>query len=279
MDIIKYARVTGRGTPLLCLHSSGASSRQWDRLALRLADRFRVIAVDFGGHGKRPGWAANEEPSLQVEAEALRPLLASAPEGMHVVAHSYGAAVALKLALDMPERIRSLAVYEPVLFRLIYDGFVHDRAGEEVVAAGTAICNTFHAGDVEESAYQFVDFWSGAGTFARLDDKQRVKVLERMSAVVDHFHALFNDDTAIEEFRTLRVPTLLMNGTLSPACGRSITRRLALALPSAWRHEFAGLGHLGPITRPDDVNSAIEQFLAGVTARHSLEPARFAFAA
>ena len=45
------------------------------------------------------------------------------------------------------------------------------------------------------------------------------------------------------------------------ASGRATTERLAGTLPKARRCEFRGLGHMGPVTRPDAVNEAIEGFL------------------
>jgi len=47
-----YFREAGAGTPVVCIHSSASSSGQWRALMERLADRFRVIAVDLYGSGK-----------------------------------------------------------------------------------------------------------------------------------------------------------------------------------------------------------------------------------
>ena len=55
-----YFRETGSGTSVVCLHSSASSSGQWRALMERLADRFRVIAVDLYGSGKTAAWPQDQ---------------------------------------------------------------------------------------------------------------------------------------------------------------------------------------------------------------------------
>ena len=48
-----YFEVQGRGRDVVLLHGWGLNLRVWDELAEALARRFRVIAIDLPGHGKR----------------------------------------------------------------------------------------------------------------------------------------------------------------------------------------------------------------------------------
>ena len=47
------------------------------------------------------------------------PFVRDAGSPLTLVGHSYGAAVALRAALDRPERVRAMVLYEPTLFSLV----------------------------------------------------------------------------------------------------------------------------------------------------------------
>lgn len=75
--------------------------------------------------------------------------------------------------------------------------------------------------------------------------------------------ALFGDRTPLEAFRALDVPVLYMVGARSPPPTRDVARLLGGILPRVTLIEFAGLGHMGPVTDPDLVNRSIADFLEG----------------
>src|SRR3954464_15790848 len=108
-----FVRDAGAGPGVVCLHSNASSWSQWRALMERLADRFHVLAPDSLGAGQSGDWPGNELVTLRDEVSFLEPVFQRAGDRFVLVAHSYGAAVALVAALSQPERIRALAVYEP----------------------------------------------------------------------------------------------------------------------------------------------------------------------
>src|SRR5687768_12960182 len=116
-----FVRVAGDGPAVLCLHSTGSSSRQWTRLTERLSKRFRVISADLISHGRSRSWARGEAPTLDAELDALSTVLESEAGAVHVVGHSYGGAVAIRLALRHPGRVATVSVFEPVMFRQLLE--------------------------------------------------------------------------------------------------------------------------------------------------------------
>lgn len=50
----------GAGSPVLLVHSSGMSSRQWRTLAEELAPSHRVLLPDLSGIGRNPPWPEGE---------------------------------------------------------------------------------------------------------------------------------------------------------------------------------------------------------------------------
>jgi pimeloyl-ACP methyl ester carboxylesterase len=251
----------GERPAVICLHSTGSSSRQWARLTQRLSPRFRMVAVDLIAHGRSRPWGRSEAPSIEAELDALSPLLEAQPGVVHLVGHSYGGAVALRLAMRHPARITSVAAFEPVMFRQLLDAGPHDEAALEAVRVAGSIHGSLAAGRDEEAARFFYDYWSGTGAWIALDEKVRQAITERMPAALACFQALFADRTPREAIERLRVPVLLMSGGRSPASGRATTKLLARLLPKSWWHSFEELGHMGPVDAPEVVNPAIARFL------------------
>src|SRR5688500_4532898 len=104
--------------PVLLVHSGGFTSRQWRKLAALLAPDRRVLAPDLIGYAADTRWPVGEPFHFRQDLEALAAVLADEPPA-HVVGHSYGGFLALQLALIHPDRVRSLAVYEPVAFGIL----------------------------------------------------------------------------------------------------------------------------------------------------------------
>lgn len=90
---------------ILFIHGSPGYGADWQTyLGTCPKDQYR-IAVDRLGYGdSRPNRA---EPSVLAQAEAIAPLLTP---GCLVVGHSYGAVVALRLALNAPDLVAGVMV-------------------------------------------------------------------------------------------------------------------------------------------------------------------------
>jgi pimeloyl-ACP methyl ester carboxylesterase len=252
---------SGRGPTVILLHSSGSSGRQWDTLVGSLQSRFRLQTVDFHGHGGTPAWPGGRPMSLEDEAALFAPLLAAAPQGVHLVGHSYGGAMALKLAQLHPQRVRSVAVYEPVLFRLLFDYNPLHSPAREVVLAAARIHTSLVVGQADRAARQFVDYWSGDGTWEAMSLSRRHSVISRMPALAPHFRALFDDGLRRAQLGRLAMPVLCLAGARTRASTRRIGELLRLALPGAVHEMLAGMGHMGPLTHPGVVAARIAGWL------------------
>jgi pimeloyl-ACP methyl ester carboxylesterase len=246
-------RCAGHGPRVVCLHSSGGTSGQWQALIAAGQDRFTFIAPDFHGHGRSPVPADGAEYALATETDAIVHRLRGSGE-LHLVGHSYGACVALDIARRLPLQVRSLALYEPVLF-----GVLDPRSTQciDVVAVGTAIVADARGGRLESAAQRFIDYWAGAGNWAAMPAPQQQAIAARIGIVASHFDALFANPIPIDAIAGFDLPVLLMRGGRSPASSSAVADVLAAALPTVRVLRFGAAGHLGPITDAADVNAAI----------------------
>ncbi|HPC11709.1 MAG TPA: alpha/beta fold hydrolase, partial [candidate division Zixibacteria bacterium] len=126
--------VHGEGATILCLHASTSSSKQWQPLAERMAARYRVVAADLYGYGQSPEWHGERPLTLDDEISLIADEIAAADEPVHLVGHSYGGAVAARVAVAYPDRVASLTLYEPVMFGLLRDDPNSRAAWEEIRA-------------------------------------------------------------------------------------------------------------------------------------------------
>ena len=251
---------------MVCLHSNASSSSQWRALADLLAPTFHVLMPDSYGAGKSPAWPADRDVSLGDEVALLEPVFERAGDPFALVGHSYGGAIALIAALARPGRVRALALYEPTLFALVDAASPppNDADGirNTVLRAGAAL----DAGDPNKAAEHFIDFWMGAGAWARTPDIRKPPIMAAVANVRAWGKALTSEPTPLAAFSQLDIPVLYMMGRDSPASSRSVGRLLTGILPRVQVTNFEGIGHMGPITHPQAVNVAIADFLRRIRA-------------
>ena len=239
---------------ILCLHCSGGSGRQWRSLMAPLAPYFNIRSPDLLGYASPGSWRAGAMLTLDDEADRLQALLGDGEQPVHLLGHSYGAAVALQLALRWPEQVASLTLYEPVRFALLAD--VKEAGAAEAAQAGEAryqinsAANRFAlaamSGRHDEAAERFVDFWGGPGSWAAMDARRRQLQVASVPKVLAEYQALMADGIPGSAYERLTMPVHLLGGTSSPLPVRMVLRRLAARLPQAATVSIVGLGHMGP---------------------------------
>lgn len=113
------AFVGGEGPPILLLHGYPQTSAMWHRVAPELvAAGHTVVLADLRGYGDsdKPGDTPSHDPygkrAMAADQVSLMESLGFAR--FAVVGHDRGARVAHRMALDSPERVRSVAVLDVV---------------------------------------------------------------------------------------------------------------------------------------------------------------------
>jgi pimeloyl-ACP methyl ester carboxylesterase len=264
---VAYAHHTETGDPVVCIHASASSAAQWMSLVDRLGDRHRPLAVDLHGAGRSPSWRGGRPLTLADEVALLEPALAATGARFHLVGHSYGAAVALKVALMHPHWVASLTVFEPVLFSLLMADDPERPAAREIGAVRADTSAAIDRGDLHGAGARFVDYWTGAGTWAAMSERRRAAIAAAMSGLKDQWHAVFEEPTPRAALARLDMPTLCLMGGRSPESSRSVSRLLVKTLPRVMAVELEGVGHMGPVTHAERVNALIEQHLDGLARR------------
>jgi pimeloyl-ACP methyl ester carboxylesterase len=102
-------RTAGSGPPVVLIHGMVNSSHHWREVALRLADRYTVIAPDLIGHGDSA--TPRGDYSLGAHAAVIRDLLTAIGVGSATIAgHSLGGGVAMQFFWQFPQRVERLVL-------------------------------------------------------------------------------------------------------------------------------------------------------------------------
>jgi len=247
-------REAGTGDVVLFLHGLGHSRIAWDRQLEDLSDRWRCVAWDLPGFGASEPLEDMTFPAIANAAIALLDRLGA--DSAHLVGLSFGGQHALHVALDHPERVRSLVLADtsPVfgLDGTTREEWIDQRL--EPLRAGLT------PADIAESVMIGV---SGPG-FSGPDFDLAVAAMERLTpgAYEDAVRCLPDHDVR-DALATIGVPTLVVVGELDSSTPPNVARLLAAGIPNASFVEMSGIGHLTPNEAPQEFNRLVREFLEG----------------
>ena len=241
---------------LVLLPSLGTTAELWEGVSARLSaagDAPRILHVDLPGHGASP--AAREPFTVAELAEAVLRLVGDVGGGaFHVAGDSLGGAVALELAIAVPERVLSLSIFCSGARIGTAEAWAERAA--QVRASGTASV-------VAGSAVR----WFAPGYLDAHPDGPGGHALKTLIDVDDESYALCCEALATFDRRddtgSVRAPALIVAGAHDAVTTPALMRELAHSLPEARFVELAHAGHLIPLEDPAETAALISVQLAG----------------
>jgi pimeloyl-ACP methyl ester carboxylesterase len=183
---------------------------------------------------------------------------------IHLVGHSYGGAIAFKIATAsaFSSRIRSLTLIEPVLPTLLKDGHADQRLYKRFVWLSHELYCDLWNGSTLEAIDKFSEFWRGSGTREQITPAARIRMIEHAERLAFDFTAALAEENPIAAAASLRVPTLLLSGGHSPFMTQRIVQRLAAVIDGAELDHLPDAGHMLPLTHAATINPWIKRHIA-----------------
>jgi pimeloyl-ACP methyl ester carboxylesterase len=241
----------------LAIHCTLGHSGAWRGLAAALKDDLSILAFDLPSHGKSGVW--DRTGNVHDVATDMARGLIDGP--VDLVGHSFGATVALRIAVETPELVRSLTMIEPVFFAAA----LLDEPGllETHKAASAALDAAFASGDEREAARVFNRDWGDGTPWETLPERLRDH-MARLVHYVPASSAFLHHDSAgvMPRLGHAAMPAVLIEGDQSPPMSAKVAQSLQKRLPDVTRVIVKGAGHMLPVTHPDAVAPHIRALLA-----------------
>jgi len=255
-----YCDSEGQGDPLLLIHGLGSSSEDWALQVRAFSERYRVLRCDLRGHGRRldaPGPYTVERMAADV-AELLRGSRENHPA--HIAGVSLGGAVALQLAVDAPELLRSLVVVNcPV-------DFIPQTPGERFMLfkrqmtvrclgmrrVGIILARRLLPGDQHRALRSEL-----VERFARNDRRVNLACIRSMSR--------WSVEAQLPE---IEVPTLIVcsEHDYTPVSRKQV---FVERMPNAQLAVIPGARHGVPLQKPEEFNRLVLEFLEQLSPSQS----------
>jgi pimeloyl-ACP methyl ester carboxylesterase len=252
---------------ILFIHGSLSSGRMWTPHA-ELFGSSICLTPDLIGYGAGPDWPADRPLRLSDEVHAVLRGVDDPTAMFDVVAHSYGAMVAVRLAILAPHRVRSLCLVEPVGFCLLpYLGVEGHLALREILDLAQAIRRNVALGEPAAAVSRFVDYWNGAGTWAAMPAQRQQSLTTRAAKIARDFDAIAAERLSPAALRKLFTPALVITGTCGPRAPVLAGECMARAMPRASLTHIRGAGHMLPVTHKTELAAILAQWLAPAAAR------------
>jgi pimeloyl-ACP methyl ester carboxylesterase len=220
----------------LCTMATAAMS-VWDGLVEDLASDWRVLRHDRRGDGDSDAGAPETHSFSTYARDAFAVMEACGVDAAHVCGMAFGSRVAVRMALDEPGRVRSLALFA-------------------ATGAPPAPEAERRAGSVEAARLR-----AEAGLPRREIDRRWFARRDPAGAGLTR-EALRREPPWTERLDTITAPTLLACGEQDPNFAGA--QRMAREIPGARFEAMPMTGHASILDRPDLVSSLLSSFLAEV---------------
>jgi 3-oxoadipate enol-lactonase len=248
--------------PVVLLHAGVADRRMWDPVWEELTSRRDVVRLDLRGFGDS---VARPSGPLSPHRDVLDALVGLGIERAHLVGASYGAGVAVDLALSDPDRVASLLLVAP-------GGSLIPELTDDLRTFATAENAALGADDLAAAVEANLVTWvDGPGQPTdRVDPAARALVARmqqrafELTADWDDVEEDELDPPALERLGEVGVPTLVLSGALDlEAIDLAATAVLA-GITGARQVVWPDVAHLPSLERPTEFLALVDEWLAEV---------------
>jgi pimeloyl-ACP methyl ester carboxylesterase len=240
----------------LFIHSTATGPFMWAPMVGDCPEGVTPIAPTNRGYAMTDVLPRGTHISIQDEVAHIKSHIPEGTTGVHLIAHSYGGCVALALAADGTVPVRSMCLYEPVLFASLkaeLDALPADVAAQvkQLYEDPDFLLNQDTGGD-DNWIERFIDYWNQPGMWAAMPDK--AKTLTRMVGwkMFQEVRMVSEEALPFDQYQTA-VPLTLIQGEHTTLPAKAMVRRLAEQNPHAQVHTLDGQGHMALVTAPQSV--------------------------
>jgi pimeloyl-ACP methyl ester carboxylesterase len=254
----------GTGAPVIFVHGSIADHRTWDAQRDPTARKYRYIALDQRYFGPAPWPDDGKNFSLATHANDLAAFLRQLDVGpAHLVGWSYGSDVVLVLAVQHPELVRSLFLYEPAMPTFVTDptDLKAVTEGNEMLMGGIAAA--IQAKDEAGAVRALIDGVDGLpGTFDAYPRGPKDVALENARTLPLELVAPAPPLITCAQLGAIKASTAVVRGELTIPFFRIIADTVNRCIPGSRLIVVPNTRHTWPAQEPTTFHQTLLEFLA-----------------
>ena len=253
----------GSAGVLLFIHGSFDDHHTWLPLTRALAGTGHTMVV-FDRRGHSASTDVEGQGTIHSDVDDAARLIEHLGLGrVHIVGHSYGAAVGVLLAAKHADLVSSLYLHEPPAFALLTGRPELVELKEQTGVVARQSVALLAAGRVEEgTAYFMEEMAFGAGSWNELfDDQARATMVANADTWLDQSRdpeRLAMDVTALNAFDG---PVTFSVGSRTLPAFSASTAEILRLVPEASGVTIEGAGHGAPTSHPEELAAAIRHHL------------------
>lgn len=267
------------GSRVVYLHGLGGSSTDWTDLMGALADDHRGEAPDLPGFGLSPP-PDDGDYSVDAHADAAVGVIRSGPCPVHLVGNSLGGSVAVRLAAERPELVRTLTLISPALPDLRPRLVPYQMVGALFPVLGPAVYTRIQSRPAEVRVQDMLDatYYDPASVPAQRvmealeAERERERCGHAVESVLGSLRGLVAEylrrgpRSLWRQAAGLQVPSLLVYAVADRFIDPRTARRAARVFPRNRLVVMNETGHVAMMERPEAVAREVRPFLAGADA-------------
>lgn len=246
-------RAEGSGPPLLLVHGLGGDHTVWNAVLPHLREGHTVLVPDLRGHGRSPSPADSTYSFRELEDDLLGTIRARSIDKVDLVGLSAGGFLALRLALDHPERVRRLVVIGAAAHCDNHTKAVAERWAEVYRDEG------FDAYSLRLLKDLFYPDWIEAHLDVADAFRNKLRAVDLKGPI--KWGLSIRDFDLRGRLGRLKVPTLIIHGVDDQVVDSAHARLLRVSIPGAELKLLPQTGHLPPVERPESTAQAIRQWV------------------
>ncbi len=240
-------------TPLALIHCALGRAASWRPFLNALDASVSPLLIELPGHGLAEDYDETRDYADQAVELALDEMPS---QPVALIGHSFGAAVALRIAVERPYRVSSLVLVEPVFFaaakgRTAYDKVIRDLA---------PFVSKIEAGSTATAARAFHELW-GEGTWDDLSNEDRAYIMGRIGLIPKGDTLIMEDRSQVLRpggLEDLDMPVTFVDGGDSHPVMVEIISAIGDRIPHAEWFTVPGARHMLPMTHPKRLVEALD---------------------
>lgn len=255
-DVHDFTPPWGQAEPLIFVHGFSKNRKFWYEWLPEFARDYRVYNIDLRGHGESSPVAPDFQMSLAPFARDIVDFMdVVGIDSAHVIMAEFASAVAIELAADYPDRVRSA----------IMPGFGYN----------------WRAGAVSPKAWADLLREKGTAAWAQETNKHRLPtdadpalrewyIAQQSRMSVDLLIKLFEYSTTLDQTERLphfKAPALIISGTNAKQATAESTKRAAELMPNCKAVFLEGMPFNVMTACPQACIAAAKDFLASLRER------------